>query len=188
MGDVDVVCNCIHADHNAGIVSLQKRFSRGLNFQAYYTYSKSLGSRSTTNLNPYLNWGLYKAPTGTDQTHNFTGAMTYELPVGRNRHFLNHSNRLLDAILGGYNFYWTYTIASRLPAGVGITGQSLPVYTAGSQTFTNTNVPQYPSFRPNFGCVLLLKRPSMRNDWQDLGGDRCNDGNQNSMIDWDRPC
>jgi hypothetical protein len=35
--------------------------------------------------------------------------MTYEFPMGKGRHFLNHANRLRDVILGGYNFYWTYT-------------------------------------------------------------------------------
>jgi len=182
LGDVQVVCNCIHNDHNAGILGISKRFSRGLNFQAYYTYSKSLGPSTTTNLNPYLNWGLYKGRTSTDQTHNFTGTMTYELPVGRGRHFLGQTKRWVDAIVGGYNFYWTYTIASGLPAGMSISGQSLPVYTAGGQNFTNINVPQYPSFMPNYGGVVLLQRPSLRDNWQDLGGDRFNQGNQNSMI------
>lgn len=153
-----MVCNCIHNDHNAGIVGISKRFSRGLNFQAYYTYSKSLGPSTTTDLNPYLNWGLYKARTGTDQMHNFTGTMTYEIPFGKGRHWMNHANRLLDAIFGGFNFYWTYTIASGQPAGISISGQSLPSYTAGGQTFTNINVPQYPGFMPNFGGVTQIGR------------------------------
>lgn len=182
LGDVDVECNCTHNDHNAGIVSLQKRLSRGLNFQVFYTYSKSLSPSTTTNLNPYLNWGLYKSRSGSDQTNNFTGTMNYEIPMGKGRHFLNHTNRIVDAVLGGYNLYWTYTIASGLPTGMSITGQSLSTYTAGGTTFTNINVPQYPSFMPNYGGVVLAQRPSLRNDWQDLGGDRFNQGNQNSMI------
>jgi len=108
--------------------------------------------------------------------------MTYQVPVGKSRHFLSHANRLIDAVLGGYNFYWTYTIASGVPAGMSISGQSLPTYTAGTSTFTNINVPQYPSFMPNFGGLILLKRPSLRDNWQDLGGDRFNHVNQNSMI------
>jgi hypothetical protein len=182
LGNVSVVCNCYHMDHNAGIVRFEKRFSRGLNFQVYYTYSKSLGLSNTSNLNPYMDWNLYKARTGQDQTHNFTGTMNYEIPVGKGRHFLGHTNRLLDTILGGYNMAWTYTIASGLPAGMSISGVSLPSYTAGGQTFKNISVPQYPSFMPNYGGVVLIKRPSLRNNWQDLGGDRFNQGNQNSMI------
>ena len=182
LGDVQIECNCTHNDHNAGIVSLQKRLSRGLNFQVYYTYSKSLSPSTTTDLNPYLNWGLYKSRSGSDQTNNFTGTMNYELPVGKGRNFLNHANRIVDALLGGYNIYWSYTIATGLPAGMSITGQSLPTYTAGASTFTNISVPQYPSFMPNFGGVVMTQRPSLRNDWQDLGGDRFNEGNQNSMI------
>ena len=102
--------------------------------------------------------------------------------MGKGRRFLGHTNRWLDAIVGGYDFMWTYTIASGLPAGMSISGVSLPSYTAGGQTFTNISVPQYPGFMPNYGNVILLKRPSLRDNWQDLGGDRFNQGNQNSMV------
>jgi hypothetical protein len=179
LGSINLVCNCYHMDHNAGIVRIEKQLSRGLNFQAYYTYSKSLGGGAG---NPYLDWHLLKARLSTDQTHNFTATMNYEVPVGRGRHFLSHANRLVDAILGGSNFSWVSTIASGLPAGMSISGQSLPSYTAGGQTFTNIGVPQYPSFMPNYGNVILMQRPSLRDNWQDLGGDRFNQGNQNSMI------
>jgi hypothetical protein len=42
--------------------------------------------------------------------------------------------------------------------------------------------PQYPGFMPNYGGVILKQRPTLRDNWQDLGGDRFNQGNQNSMI------
>jgi hypothetical protein len=186
LGNVNQVCNCYHMDHNAGIIRLEKRFSKGLNFNAYYTYSKTLGggpnSAGGASGNPYLDWHLLKARTGQDQTHNFTTTMNYELPVGKGRHFLGQTKRWLDAIVGGYNIAWTYTIASGLPAGMSISGQSLPTYTVGGTTFKNINVPQYPSYMPSFGGVILTKRPAMRDNWQDLGGDRFNQGNQNSMI------
>ena len=182
LGNISLVCNCVHTDHNAGIVQLQKRYSRGLTFQAYYTYSKSIGASTTNNLNPYQNWGLYKARTGQDQTHNFTTTMNYEIPVGKGRHFLGQTHRWLDALVGGYNMAWTYTIASGLPTGMSISGVSLPSYTAGTQTLNNINVPQYPGFMPGFGGVILTRRPELRDNWQDLGGDRFNQANQNSMI------
>ena len=183
LGNISVVCNCVHSDHNAGIVSFQQRATKGLSFQGFYTYSKSMGMSSTTNLNPYMDWGLYKARQGSDQTHNFTGTLSYALPVGKGRTFLSHSNRLIDSIFGGYNMTWTYTIASGTPAGMSISGQSLPSYTAGGSTFTNINVPQYPGFMPTYGNgLILLQRPSLRDGWQDLGGDRFTQANQNSMI------
>jgi hypothetical protein len=179
LGNINLVCNCYHMDHNSGIVRIEKRYSRGLTFQAYYTYSKALAGGAS---NPYLDWHLLKARTGSDQTHNFTGTMNYEIPVGKGRQFLGQAHRWLDAIIGGYNIAWTYTIASGLPAGMSISGQSLPSYTAGTSTFTNINVPQYPGFMPNYGGVILKQRPTLRDNWQDLGGDRFNQGNQNSMI------
>ncbi len=183
LGNISVVCNCVHSDHHAGIVSFQQRLTKGLSFQGFYTLSKSMGMSSTTNLNPYMDWHLYKARQGSDQTHNFTATMNYQLPVGKGRQFLGHSNRVVNAILGDYNLSWTYTIASGQPAGMSISGVSLPSYTAGGSTFTNINVPQYPGFMPTYGNgLILLQRPSLRDSWQDLGGDRFTQANQNSMI------
>jgi hypothetical protein len=36
---------------------------------------------------------------------------------------------------------------------------------------------------PTYGNVILIKRPGLRDNWQDLGGDRFTQNNQNQMID-----
>jgi hypothetical protein len=36
---------------------------------------------------------------------------------------------------------------------------------------------------PGYGNVILSKRPTLRDGWQDIGTDRWNINNQNSMID-----
>jgi len=41
---------------------------------------------------------------------------------------------------------------------------------------------QYPGWMPTYGDVLLLKRPRLRENWQDIGGDRYTQINQNPMI------
>ena len=35
---------------------------------------------------------------------------------------------------------------------------------------------------PNYGDVMLFRDPGLRSGWQDLGGDRFNQANQNSML------
>ena len=92
--------------------------------------------------------------------------MTYEIPIGKGRKWLNHRG-VVDNVIGGFNLVWTYTITSGNPAGISIAG--------------NTAL-EYPSFMPTYGNVMLLQNPRLRNDWQDLGGDRFNQNNQNSMI------
>jgi hypothetical protein len=166
LGDINIVGNNSHLSHHAGLVRIEKRFSKGLNFQAFYQFGKTLSGGSG---NPYLDWHLFKARAGSDQTHNFTGTMHYEIPVGKGRKFLSRGG-WLNTVFGGYNFMWTYTIASGNPAGMSISGVSPTQY-------------NYPSYMPTYGGVLLMQRPKLRDNWQDLGGDRFTQNNQNSMID-----
>jgi hypothetical protein len=184
LGSINIVGNVYHMDRQAGVVSITKRFSKGVNFQAFYQYSKALGGGAG---NPYLDWGLLKGVTGNDQRHNLTGTLNYDIPVGKGRHWLGHTNKVLDMIVGGYQFMWSYTIASGNPAGMGLSSVSLANFTAGSNTYHNISPPQYPSYMPNYGGVMLLKRPSLRGNWQDIGGDRWTVTNENSMIDCGAP-
>jgi hypothetical protein len=151
--------------HHEGTVKLEKRYSGGLNFLVFYTFEKTLTDNALSS--PYLNWNLNKGRPGYDQRQDFTGSMTYELPIGKGRKLLNRGG-VLNALLGGYDLVWTYTITSGNPAGVGISGSSAI---------------QYPSWMSTYGGVMLLQNPKLRNNWQDLGGDRFNQNNQNSMID-----
>jgi len=164
-GNINILGNVGHLSHHAGVVRIEKRYSQGLNFQAFYQFQKTISGGAG---NPYLNWSLFKARTGMDQNHNFTGTMNYEVPVGKGRRFLNQGG-WLDTVLGGYNLMWTYTIASGTPAGMSISGYP-----------TTYN---YPTYMPRYGGVMLMRLPRLRDNWQDLGSDRFNQANQNSMID-----
>jgi hypothetical protein len=69
-----------------------------------------------------------------------------------------------------------------MPTGMGLSGISVPANTVGGTGTNLVNVPQYPGYMPGFGSVLLLRRPTLRDNWQDLGTNRFNQGAQNSMI------
>jgi len=165
LGSVNVVGNVYHQSYHSGLVRIEKRYSQGLNFQAFYQFQKALGGGAG---NPYLSWSLLKARTNLDQRHNFTGTMNYTLPVGKGKRFLNRGG-WMNVLFGGYDMMWTYTIASGTPAGMNISG--------APTTFN------YPSYMPRYGNVMLNRLPVLRENWQDLGGDRFTQNNQNSMID-----
>ena len=162
-----------HLSHHEGTVRFEKRFSKGLNFMSFYTYSKSLEGNSTNPYNsnnpgvPYLDWHLYKGRSAYDQTHVFTGTMNYEIPVGKGRRFMNKGG-ILNYLFGGFDLVWSYNISSGSPLGMSISGQ---------------NTQNYPNYMPTYGNVVLLQRPGLRSNWQDLGNDRFVQNNQNSMID-----
>jgi hypothetical protein len=131
----------------------------------FYTYAKSLEGTAG---NPYLDWSLLKARTGYDQTHSFTGTINYELPIGKGRRFMIRAG-VLDYVLGNWNLVWAYTFATGSPQTPTISGSP----------YANQ---QYPGYMPTYGNSLLLARPELRDNWQDLGNDRFTQNNQNQML------
>jgi hypothetical protein len=162
-GNVNVAGNYGHLSHHSGTAKVEKRYSRGVNFLAFYTFGKTIDANVS---NMYLSRELNKGRADWDQTHRFSGSMTYEIPVGKGRKFMNRGG-WLNTLIGGFDFVWAYSIYSGEPLGIDISGQ-------GTQT--------YPSWMPGTGDVVLLQRPSLRDGWQDIGNDRWNQANQNSLI------
>ena len=74
---------------------------------------------------------------------------------------------VLDKLIGGYTLVWSYAAYSGNPG------------TWGFSNSPNNYLPGYIGIggRPN-----LLATPALRANWQDVGGDRFNQGNQNSAI------
>jgi len=162
-GNINYQGNNGHLSHHEGSVRVEKRFSQGFNFQTFYTLQRTLAGNSG---NPYLDWGLNKGRVSYDQTHNFTGSLNYSIPVGQGRRWLNHGG-IVNTLIGGFDFVWSYTIASGSPLGMSITNSPYNQ--------------QYPGWMPTYGDVMLLRLPKMRDNWQDLG-DRFTQNNQNSAI------
>ncbi len=100
-------------------VRFEKRYSRGLNFLGHYTFSKFIdtgseganpwiGDLRTGNVQDPTNLKAEKGISANDTPHRLTFAVTYELPVGRGKHFGGHMNRGVDAVVGGWKFVtWT---------------------------------------------------------------------------------
>ena len=120
--------------YNALQVSLRHPMTHGVQFDFNYTYSKSIdyGSDaeratensgvSTTGIStaasaiintwkPYLN----KAVSDFDTHHIVTVDTVMQLPVGRGRHFLNQSNHVVDALVGGWQLAGIFRTTSGLP-------------------------------------------------------------------------
>jgi hypothetical protein len=104
-------------------LSLTKRFTRGLQFNVNYTWSKMLtdqdssgwGSRDggqvwQNSYNPSQNYAL----SNFDIPHMFKGSLVYDLPFGKGRTFMN-SNAILDAVLGGWQIGTTFVFESGAP-------------------------------------------------------------------------
>jgi hypothetical protein len=96
------------SNYNAFQLRAQKRMSRGLEFQANYTFSKSLDTGTSRGWgsggvdvyqNPYSPASNY-APSATDIRHFVVGEVVYELPFGASRQYRLHG--VADAVAGGW--------------------------------------------------------------------------------------
>jgi hypothetical protein len=121
-------------NYNALQVSLAKRLSSGLEFQANYTWSKCLtnsigyyGLYGDLNANVdqsggnYFYWqNTYDAhgnygPCYYDAEHAFNGFVTYDIPFGRNRTFGKNMNKAVNAVVGDWQVNSIVTIHSGFP-------------------------------------------------------------------------
>jgi hypothetical protein len=102
----------------------EKRYSQGLVLNAFYTFSKSLNNGDNdgdVSGITFYNRALEKGRANYDIRHRFVSVMTYELPFGKGRKFLNGGG-ILNHLLGGWDFAWTQTFQSGPPITVSFAG------------------------------------------------------------------
>lgn len=156
--------------YNALEVTLRHRMTHGFQFDANYTYSKSmdlssdasrigawggLGGQITNAWDP----NQLRAVSDYDLRHQFNTNFIIDMPFGKNRFIAHDANKALDAVIGGWQLSGLYRITSGFPVNVGnvfgfptdwqLTGlayQNAPVTTGlyantlNSDGSTNTNI------------------------------------------------
>jgi len=96
VGNINLRTNGFNSNYNAGQVTLSKRFSGGLLFNANYTYSRAFDEISDTftprgqSLNPTdsTNIHLDYGPADFDVKHRFVFSYSYDLPLFRSNRWL----------------------------------------------------------------------------------------------------
>jgi Carboxypeptidase regulatory-like domain/TonB dependent receptor-like, beta-barrel len=105
-GDLDGGNNKFTSQYNSMRVNLVKRFSRGLQLDANYTWGRAMTNSSSlaeaTVQNPY-NLRSEWERASIDLRHIFQLAYVYELPFGHGRKFGAGWSPVLNAILGGWS-------------------------------------------------------------------------------------
>jgi len=169
-GDIRMRSNFGHSSFHSGTVKLEKRYSYGLTFTTFYTWAKALdsqdGDQDGTGVAPIQFRSWEKGRAGFDRSHRYIAAVTYELPVGQGRKWMN-TGGWKDYVLGGYELAWLQTAESGNPLTFGFDGspnQYFPTF-AGNR-------------RPN-----LVSQPVLRDGWRDLGPDRFTATNINPILD-----
>ncbi len=139
------VTNWVQADpinasnYNSLQTKYSKRYTQGLTALVSYTYSKSLdyggsaasGGGSAGNPQTVTNLRAGYGASGFDQKHRLVGSVTYELPFGGGKEFLNHG--LASHIIGGFEVDAITTYGS----GAAFTPSLNSGVNSGSPSFPN---------------------------------------------------
>ena len=168
-GDVLMRSNFGHSSYHSGTIKLEKRYSQGLSFMTFYTYSKALTSQDDDNAGtgvaPIQSRNLEKGRAGYDRAHRFSAHVNYELPFGKGRRYMSGGG-VKDYILGGWEIAWIQSLESGNPLNF---------------TFANSPYNYYPTFagsrRPN-----INGKAAIRDGWRDVGPDRFSTNNQTAVI------
>lgn len=133
------------SNYNGVNIGIQKRYSHGLQYQANYTYSKSIDNQNAeanlgadpgndTFTNFYDRRGRFGYSTN-DVRNRLIGNALYDLPIGRGK-LINIHNNILDKAVGG----WTLSGLTEVHSGT-----TLSTVVAG----TNVNGLYADGVRPN---------------------------------------
>jgi len=115
--------NVLSSTYNAMQVQLIKRLGGGLQFHLNYTWSQALDESSGINdiggqndfiMDPHDIKQDY-GRAGYDQSQRFVASYSYEIPIGRGRHW---SFPKFNWLIGGWNTSGIYTLASGFPFSV----------------------------------------------------------------------
>ena len=104
-GDLDGGRNDYNSNYNALQVKAVKRFSKGLQMDASYTWSRCMDTDDS--LNEYQVQNMYNirgeyGRCSLDIRQLFQGDFVYALPFGKGRHYGAGWNRGVDSFLGGW--------------------------------------------------------------------------------------
>lgn len=191
-GALSAFSSIARSNYHAGTLSLRERLGKSLVMDFNYTLSHSLDDASglaTSGafggafiLNPILQRQSY-ANSDFDIRHLINANAVWQIPVGRSRHFLNGTNRFVDAVIGGWQLSGIYRWNSGLPVGFyGDSGpfddarwatnwnaQSNVVRTKPLETCPTRGGTTAPKL---FGCDPTAAYRSFRNPYPGEAGDR----------------
>jgi hypothetical protein len=115
---------------NSGIVRVRKRMRRGLSFGGTYIFSKSIddassiGGGGTVVAQNFYDIAAERGLSSFNQTHRFTADYYYELPVGKEKKWLNNDS-WAQKMFGGFSWSGSITMASGFPFSPRIFGSSV---------------------------------------------------------------
>jgi Carboxypeptidase regulatory-like domain len=112
---IESVTNSAWSNYNALTADVQKRFNRGLQFEASYAWTRDLSTAGGGNptalpvqpanfVTDRFNLGLDYGNVIFDRRNRFVGTYLYELPFGRGKRFLGDAGGFVNGIIGDWQW------------------------------------------------------------------------------------
>jgi len=119
-GSINLFSNFGHNTHHEGTLRVERRMRTGLMMNAFYTWAKTLNDADDdagAGGVDYYNRRLDKGRANYDIRHRFVSVLTYELPFGKGRRYMN-SGGWRNYVAGGWDLAVTQTLQSGPPVTV----------------------------------------------------------------------
>ena len=135
-------------DHyNSLQISGRRAYSNGLTLMLGFNYNHEVAQGYYNDIATFAR-NLTWIPTQTSKAR-MTGAVIYELPFGKGRHFMNAAHPLIDGVLGGWALSGLFTYNSGVPIRLGnavVNGDPALSHPARSEWFDISKVSVLPAF------------------------------------------
>jgi hypothetical protein len=130
------------------MIRFEKRYSRGLQFQTSYVFSKILTDADSYWSDSYgfamdhYNRSLEKSIGSFDVPHNFKFSAVWDIPFGKGRTFVNQ-NRIANWVIGGWRVSGIAVYSAGQPRAIS-TSNGLPLFSGVNRPIIST----YDGWRP----------------------------------------
>ena len=101
LGDIPISQSIAASWYDALTARFAANIGKSVFINAGYAWGRNFANGNNLDQS---NVNQYYGPTQEDIAHIFNSQLRAELPVGRGRRFLNNSNRVVDALLGGWEY------------------------------------------------------------------------------------
>jgi hypothetical protein len=126
-GFMQLVEGASHSSYNALQIRLQQHYSHGFTLLSSFSYEKSIDNGSgvrQANGDSYVpqdvnNLAGERGPSAFNFGKRWVNSLLYAIPVGKGKALLGSSNRLVDAVLGGWQAGTIFTLEGGFPFSVG---------------------------------------------------------------------
>ena len=151
-GSFGLKANDGNNNFNALQVSLQRRFTRGLLFQANYMYAHGIGDASTgsgsaISIQDMSCRACDRSSTDVDVRHNLVVNAVYELPFGKGKKFW--TDGVASKLLGGWELAGISTARTGLPVNITMTRKAGAVLDGNNKNQRPNLVPGVPIYAAN---------------------------------------